>query len=152
MNRPPIITILGHVDHGKTTLLDHIRKSNITEREHGGITQKIGAYEIDTKIKGYKTSKITFIDTPGHEAFSRLRARGANVADIALLLVDGKDSLMPQTIESISHIKVAKIPFVVVINKVDLPETNQEKVKIDLINHLVFRMAITLETWILWIS
>lgn len=135
MNRPPIITILGHVDHGKTTLLDHIRKSNITEREHGGITQKIGAYEIDTKIPGYKTSKITFIDTPGHEAFSRLRARGANVADIALLLVDGKDSLMPQTIESISHIKVAKIPFIVVINKIDLPETNQEKVKIDLMKH-----------------
>jgi len=133
--RSPIVTILGHVDHGKTTLLDFIRKSNITEREHGGITQKIGAYEISTDFKDYKTNKLTFIDTPGHEAFSRLRARGANIADIALLLVDGKDSLMPQTIESISHIKAAKIPFIVVINKMDLPDFNPEKVKIDLLKY-----------------
>ncbi len=135
--RPPIVAILGHVDHGKTTLLDNIRKSNITDREHGGITQKIGAYEIDTGMKDYKTGKITFIDTPGHEAFSKIRARGANVADIAILLVDGKDSLMPQTIESISHIKAANIPYVVAINKTDLPEANPEKVKIDLIKHEV---------------
>lgn len=135
--RPPIVTILGHVDHGKTTLLDYIRKTNITEEEYGGITQKIGAYEITTDFKDYKTNKITFIDTPGHEAFSLLRARGANVADIALLLIDGKDSVMPQTIESISHIKAAKIPFIVVINKIDLPETNPEKVKNDLLKHQV---------------
>lgn len=133
--RPPIVAILGHVDHGKTTLLDYIRKSRITEREHGGITQKIGAYEIDTGLKDYKTGKITFIDTPGHEAFSKIRARGANVADIAILLVDAKDSLMPQTIESISHIKAAGIPFVVAINKVDLPDANPDRVKIDLMKY-----------------
>ncbi|MFZ6035138.1 MAG: translation initiation factor IF-2 [Patescibacteria group bacterium] len=135
--RPPIVAILGHVDHGKTTLLDSIRKSNITEREHGGITQKIGAYEIDTGFKDYKTGRITFIDTPGHEAFSKIRARGANVADIAILLVDAKDSLMPQTIESISHIKAAGIPFIVAINKVDLPEANPDKVKRDLMKYEV---------------
>lgn len=135
--RPPIVAILGHVDHGKTTLLDFIRKSNITDREFGGITQKIGAYEITTEFKDYKTNKITFIDTPGHEAFTKLRARGANVADIALLLIDGKDSVMPQTEESISHIKAAKIPFIVVINKIDLPETNPEKVKNDLLKYEV---------------
>ena len=137
MNRSPIVAILGHVDHGKTTLLDYIRKSSIASSEHGGITQKIGAYEITTDFKDYKNNKITFIDTPGHEAFSLLRARGANVADIAILLIDGKDSVMPQTIESISHIKAAKIPFIVTINKVDLPDVNPEKVKIDLIKHEV---------------
>lgn len=135
--RPPIVAILGHVDHGKTTLLDFIRQSNITDREYGGITQKIGAYEITTKFKDYKTNKITFIDTPGHEAFTKLRARGANVADIALLLIDGKDSVMPQTAESISHIKAAKIPFIVVINKIDLPEVNPDKVKNDLLKYEV---------------
>jgi len=135
--RSPVVAILGHVDHGKTTLLDYIRKTSITAKEHGGITQKIGAYEITTDLKGYNTNKITFIDTPGHEAFSKLRARGANVADIALLLIDGKDSVMPQTAESISHIKAAKIPFIVVINKVDLPDTNPEKVKNDLLKHEV---------------
>jgi len=135
--RPPIVAILGHVDHGKTTLLDFIRKSNITDKEYGGITQKIGAYEITTEFKDYKTNKITFIDTPGHEAFTKLRARGANVADIALLLIDGKDSVMPQTEESISHIKAAKIPFIVIINKIDLPETNPDKVKNDLLKYEV---------------
>src|SRR3989338_2329043 len=124
MNRPPIVAILGHVDHGKTTLLDYIRKTSLTAKEHGGITQKIGAYEITTNLKGYNTNKITFIDTPGHEAFSRLRARGANVADIALLLIDGKDSVMPQSIESISHIKTAGIPYIVVINKIDLEDVD----------------------------
>ena len=137
MNRSPIVAILGHVDHGKTTLLDFIRKSSVALSEHGGITQKIGAYEITTDFKDYKTNKITFIDTPGHEAFSLLRARGANVADLAILLVDGKDSVMPQTIESISHIKAAKIPFIVTINKIDLPEVNPEKVKNDLLKYEV---------------
>lgn len=132
MIRPPVVTILGHVDHGKTTLLDYIRKSHLADKEEGRITQRIGAYEIVTGIKGYKTDKITFIDTPGHEAFSRLRARGANVADLAILLIDAKDSLMPQTVESISHIKSAKIPFIVALNKIDLPEASPEKVKTDL--------------------
>ncbi len=136
-NRPPVVAILGHVDHGKTTLLDTIRKSNITEREHGGITQKIGGYEIDTGIKGYPTSKITFIDTPGHEAFSLLRSRGANVADIAILIVDGRDSLMPQTIESISHIKSAGIPYVIAINKMDVAGANAAKVQKDLLKYEV---------------
>lgn len=131
--RSPVVAILGHVDHGKTTLLDYIRKSALAAKEHGGITQRIGAYEITTDIKDYKTNKITFIDTPGHEAFSMLRARGAQVADIALLLIDGKDSIMPQTEESIAHIKNAKIPFIVVINKIDLPDVNIEKVKNDLL-------------------
>ncbi len=135
--RPPIIAILGHVDHGKTSLLDYIRKSQVAAREHGGITQRIGAYEITTSIKGYHTNKITFIDTPGHEAFSQLRARGATVADIAILLIDAKDSLMPQTIESIFHIKNAKIPYIVVLNKTDLPEANPEKVKTDLLKYEV---------------
>lgn len=133
--RPPIVTILGHVDHGKTTLLDYIRKSRIADKEHGGITQKIGAYEITTSIKGYHTNKITFIDTPGHEAFSKLRARGANAADIAILVIDAKDSIMPQTAESISHIKSAKIPFIVALNKIDLPDANPEKVKKDLLKY-----------------
>ena len=137
MNRSPIVAILGHVDHGKTTLLDYIRKSSVASSEHGGITQKIGAYEIATDFKDYKNNKITFIDTPGHEAFSLLRARGANVADIAILLIDGKDSVMPQTIESISHIKAAKIPFIVTINKADLPDVNSEKVKNDLLKYEV---------------
>jgi len=136
-NRSPIVAILGHVDHGKTTLLDYIRKSSVAKGEHGGITQKIGAYEITTDFKDYKTNKITFIDTPGHEAFTKLRSRGANVADIAILLVDGKDSIMPQTIESISHIKAAKIPYIVAINKIDLEEVNVDKVKRDLIKHEV---------------
>jgi translation initiation factor IF-2 len=135
--RSPVVTILGHVDHGKTTLLDYIRKSNLTKKEIGGITQRIGAYEIDTKIKGYPNSKITFIDTPGHEAFAKLRSRGANIADIALLLIDGKDGVMAQTIESIYHIKNANIPFVVVINKIDLPESQPEKIKNELIKYEV---------------
>lgn len=135
--RPPIVTILGHVDHGKTTLLDFIRKSSLTEKEFGGITQKIGAYEINTGIKGYHTEKITFIDTPGHEAFSLLRSRGAKVADIAILIIDAKDSVMPQTVESISHIQAANIPFIVALNKTDLPDANPEKVKNDLMKYKV---------------
>lgn len=132
-NRPPVVAILGHVDHGKTTLLDFIRKSKLAEKEHGEITQSIGAYEITTDIKDYSTNKITFIDTPGHEAFSKLRSRGANIADIAILIIDAKDSVMPQTEESISHIKNAKIPYIVVLNKTDLKEANPEKVKADLL-------------------
>lgn len=137
LSRPPVVAILGHVDHGKTTLLDYIRKTKLIQQEHGGITQQIGAYEVSTGIKGYPTDKITFIDTPGHEAFTKLRLRGAEVADIALLIIDANDSVKPQTVESILHIKAANIPFIVVINKIDLPEANPEKVKLDLTKHEV---------------
>lgn len=137
MIRPPIVTILGHVDHGKTTLLDTIRNSRLASKEHGGITQRIGGYEINTEIKGYDTDKLTFIDTPGHEAFSKLRSRGANVADIAILIIDGVDSVKPQTVESIAHIKNAGIPFIVAINKVDMPDANTKKVCRDLLKHEV---------------
>ena len=133
--RGPVVTILGHVDHGKTTLLDYIRKSNLTDKESGGITQKIGAYEINTNFSSYRTNKITFIDTPGHEVFTQLRSRGANVADLALLIIDAKDGVMPQTIESIFHIKAAKIPFIVVLNKIDLTEADPERVKLQLQKH-----------------
>jgi translation initiation factor IF-2 len=133
--RPPVVVVLGHVDHGKTTLLDYIRKTTVTAREAGGITQSIGAYEAETGIEGYNTSKITFIDTPGHEAFTKLRMRGAQAADIAILIVDATASVMPQTIESISHINEAQIPFIVAMNKVDLQTANQSRVKQDLAKH-----------------
>ena len=130
--RPPVVVVLGHVDHGKTTLLDYIRKTNIAEKEIGKITQKIGAYEVEVNIKGYQINKITFIDTPGHEIFTKLRLRGAEVADIAVLVIDAVDSVMPQTIESIYHIKQAKIPFIIAANKIDLPQANLDKLKKDL--------------------
>ena len=122
--RPPIITIMGHVDHGKTSLLDKIRKTNVTDREHGGITQHIGAYTI-TK----ENNKITFIDTPGHEAFTQMRSRGAQVTDIAVIVVAADDGVKPQTKESISHAKAANIPFIVAINKIDKPTANPDLVK-----------------------
>lgn len=125
--RPPIVAVLGHVDHGKTTLLDYIRKSHLTTKEYGGITQKIGAYQIEQNGR-----PITFIDTPGHEAFEKIRARGAQVADIALLIVAANDSVKPQTVEAIKHIKAANIPVIVAINKIDLPDLNLQKVKKDL--------------------
>lgn len=128
--RPPVVVILGHVDHGKTTLLDAIRKTEVADSEYGGITQSIGAYQIDVAGK-----KITFIDTPGHEAFTKMRSQGASVADIAVLVVAANDSVMPQTIESIKLIKEAKIPYIVAINKIDLPEANFDKVVKDLLRH-----------------
>lgn len=132
MNRPPVVVVLGHVDHGKTTLLDYIRKSNLTSKEAGSITQSIGGYEAHVPIAGYPVDKITFIDTPGHEAFTQLRMRGANVADIAILIVDATASVKPQTIESISHIKQAELPVIVAVNKIDLETARIDKVKQDL--------------------
>lgn len=127
--RPPVVTILGHVDHGKTSLLDRIRNTKVASGEIGGITQAIGAYQIVHQGK-----KITFIDTPGHAAFSAMRRRGGHAADVAVLIVAADDSVMPQTRESIEHIKSAAIPFVVAVNKIDLPGVNLEKIKADLAN------------------
>ncbi len=128
--RPPIVAVLGHVDHGKTSLLDFIRKSNVASREHGGITQSIGAYQI---LLG--AAPITFIDTPGHEAFAKMRSRGASVADIALLVVAADDSVKPQTIESIAQIKAAGVSMIVVVNKIDTVGANVDRVKQDLAKH-----------------
>lgn len=131
--RQPIVAILGHVDHGKTTLLDYIRTTKVAAREEGGITQSIGAYQAK-----YKGKLLTFIDTPGHAAFSQMRSRGASIADIVVLVVAGDDSVKPQTIESIKHIKSAGVPYVVAINKIDKPDANVEVVKANLTEHEVF--------------
>ena len=129
-SRPPVVVVLGHVDHGKTTILDFIRKTKIAEKESGGITQHIGAYEIEHPLKGSaQAKKITFIDTPGHEAFTAMRSRGAKVADIAILVVAAEEGIKPQTKEAIAHIKKAGIPLIVAINKMDKPEANPDKVK-----------------------
>lgn len=131
--RPPVVVVMGHVDHGKTKLLDYIRKTSVVESESGGITQHIGAYEVE-----YKQRKITFIDTPGHEAFSGLRTRGAHVADVAILVIAADEGLKPQTLEALNVIKKAQLPFMVAFNKMDKPGANIDKIKNDLMQYEVF--------------
>ena len=129
--RPPVVTIMGHVDHGKTSLLDSLRDTNVVSGEHGGITQHIGAYQVNTN----DNKLITFIDTPGHAAFTEMRARGSKITDIVVLVVAADDGIKPQTVEAIKHAKAAKVPIIVAINKCDLPEKNISKIKNEMMQY-----------------
>ena len=147
INRPPIVTVMGHVDHGKTSVLDALRKTNVVSGEFGGITQHVGAYQIEHNLK-----KITFIDTPGHAAFTEMRARGSKLTDIVVLVVAANDGVKPQTVESIKHAKAAKVPIVVAINKCDLPDADPQKVKNQLLEHELIAEELSGETLMVEIS
>ena len=138
VSRPPVVAVMGHIDHGKTTLLDYIRKAVVAEKEAGGITQHVSAYEVFHKTSEGVTKPITFIDTPGHEAFAGVRSRGARVADIAVLIVSGEDGVKPQTLEALKFIKESKLPFIVAITKMDKPSANVERVKQSLLENEIY--------------
>jgi translation initiation factor IF-2 len=138
IERPPVVVVMGHIDHGKSTLLDYIRKSNIVSKEAGGITQHLGAYEVIHKNGGGEEKRITFLDTPGHEAFCGVRSRGAKVADIAILIVSAEDAVMPQTLEALECIKADNIPYIVAINKIDTPKANIEATKNSLVENEIY--------------
>jgi len=146
-NRPPIVTVMGHVDHGKTSVLDVLRSANVVSGEFGGITQHIGAYQIESK-----SNKLTFIDTPGHAAFTEMRARGSKLTDIVVLVVAADDGVKPQTVESIKHAKAANVPIVVAINKCDLPEADPQKIKNQLLEHELIAEDLSGDTLIVEIS
>jgi len=146
-SRPPIVTVMGHVDHGKTSVLDVLRKTNVVSGEFGGITQHLGAYQIN-----YNSNKITFLDTPGHAAFTEMRARGSKLTDLVILVVAADDGVKPQTIESIKHAKVAKVPIVVAINKCDLPESDPQKIKNQLLEHELIAEELSGDTLMVEIS
>jgi len=138
IKRPPVVVIMGHIDHGKSTLLDYIRNSNVVEGEAGGITQHLSAYVVEHKTKEGESGKITFLDTPGHAAFQQMRLRGADVADVAILIVSAEDGVKPQTLEALESIKAADIPYIVAINKIDKPGADVPKTQASLVENQIY--------------